>query len=89
MTGWGGLVAMIVIQAIRDCEGKDRGRLLAPEIQLEAEAWLLDGQCEEIREVLGGLWLEYTAKELVARAKSGEINWASVARAYREYWMST
>ena len=82
MDGWGALLLGMIIQALRDCEGK--GRRGSPKIQQPAEAWLLDGQCAEIRAVLGYPWTTYTGDELVARAKSGEINWVAIGRLWNE-----
>ena len=82
MDGWGVLLLGMIIQALRDCEGK--GRRGSPKRQQGAEAWLQDGQCAEMREALGYPWTTYTGDELVDRAKSGEINWIAIGRLWNE-----
>ena len=84
--GWGALLLGMIVQALRDCSGKGKrlSRPISPKIQQEAEAWLQDGQCAKIREALGYPWTIYTGDELVARAKSGEINWVAIGRLWNE-----
>ena len=87
MTGWVMLAAQIVIQAMRDCEGKGkRTAEFAPGTkhyqklgaQWEATRWLrYSPQCKALQADLG--WEAFTGDDFIERARSGEIDWTIVA----------
>ena len=92
MDGWGGLVAMIIIQAMRDCEGKGRWLDFDPKTKRyqklamtwEATRWLrYSPQCKGLQAALN--WEAYTGEDLIARAKSGEMNWRTVGLVRRRF----
>ena len=86
MTGWVMLAAQIVIQAMRDCEGKGkRTAEFAPGTkhyqklgtQWEATRWLRHSpQCRGLQAELD--WEAFTGDKLIEHARSGEIDWRIV-----------
>ena len=87
MDGWVKLAALIVLQAMRDCEKK--GKQIAEfapgtkhyqklGAQWQATRWLrYSPQCKALQADLG--WEAFTGDDFIERARSGEIDWTIVA----------